>query len=145
MYVCILSHYRELYSVDISVVKSGRLLKMLANDYINVAALNCTSHSVLFSFSVGDSGESEERLISLYFFVLSEMAGCLEIRARCNSCKGVLFSYHNLRLHNIFKKKNLIIFIRRLSFSPVLMASSVYIEETFGIYSQYAKVEKRKL
>lgn len=68
MYVCILSHYRELYSVDISVVKSGKLLKMLANDYINAAALNCTSHSVLFSFSVGDSGESEERLISLYFF-----------------------------------------------------------------------------
>lgn len=77
---------------------------MPADDYVNTAALNCTSNSVLFSFTVGDSGESEERLMSLFLYVLSEMGGCLEIRERCNNCKGVLFSYHNLRLDNVSKK-----------------------------------------
>lgn len=38
---------------------------MPASDYINAAALNYTSNSVLFSFTVGDSGGSEERLMSL--------------------------------------------------------------------------------
>lgn len=46
------------------MIKSRRLLKMPASDYVNTAALNCTSISLLFSFTVGDSGESEERLMS---------------------------------------------------------------------------------
>lgn len=67
MYVSIFWDSRELYDVDIFVTKSERLLKMPADDYVNTAALNCTSNSVLFSFTVGDSGESEERLMSLSF------------------------------------------------------------------------------
>lgn len=40
---------------------------MSASDYANAVALNCTSNSVLFSFTVEDSGESKERLMSLSF------------------------------------------------------------------------------
>lgn len=97
---------RELYDVDIFVIKSGRLLKMPISEYINAAAWNCTSSSVLFSFTVGDSGESEERLMSLSLCMCFQRWGeCLEIRERNNNCRGVLFSHHNLRLDNVFKKK----------------------------------------
>lgn len=121
---------------------------MPASDYINAAALNYTSNSVLFSFTVGDWWKWRETDESFSLYVLSEMGGCLEIRERLNNCKGVLFSHHNLRLDNVFKKKYwdvFTIFIRRLSFWSVLIASSMYIEETLGMHSQYAKVEKEKM